>query len=301
MQIRPGGLILYDQHAPRFSSRQEPDIIPEASAGTQRLYSGKLSEFARGNLKFAINLLIEQAKWKTMINPTTKNEYRFKVNFITLTLSAPQGNVSDKEIKSQMLGPWLRIMRDTFKLRSYVWRAERQKNGNIHFHFVTDTFILYSDIRDNWNHQQAKFHFINDFRNRNNSEFPNSTDVHSVINIRNLAAYIVKYMSKDERGLDSIEGKVWDCSSNLKTKERCAFEMSGADFSMIDKLHNKFPERFLKSDRCTVVRLSNSEMFGILPPQYVKSYRAWIQNIYDTAPVSRYSDAFLSTYDNFEL
>ncbi len=263
-------------------------MIADCSDDTGKLYTGKLTDFAKRNIKFAINLLVAQAKWKEVINPATDTPYKFKVNFITLTLSAKQGSLSDKTIKNEMLSPWIRVMRDTFNLRSYVWRAERQQNGNIHFHFVTDTYILYSDIRDNWNHQQAKFHFIDDFRNKNKSEFPNSTDVHSVIHIRNLAAYLVKYMSKNERALDTIEGKIWDCSSNLKTKERAALVMSSSDFKMVDELHKSMPDRFIKQDNCTIIRMSENEMSRFLPSEHRKLYREWLQSVYDAAPVSRY-------------
>jgi hypothetical protein len=288
LQIRPGALLCYDVFTHKSGRYRDLIKIPNLEPEAPQLYTGKLSDYARKNLKFAINLLIEQAKWKEVQHPSTGKFYSFKVNFITLTLSAKQRDVSDKTIKNQMLAPWIRIMRDTFKLRSYVWRAERQRNGNIHFHFITDTYILYSDIRDNWNSQQAKFHFIDEFRNRNNSEFPNSTDVHSVQQIRNLAAYLVKYMSKDEKGLESIEGKVWDCSSNLKTKERCAYEMSGADFKIVDKMCATFKDRLRRTDNCLIIPLSQRELARHLPPAYIREYKAWLDRVYQNAPSSRY-------------
>jgi len=287
MQIRPGCLLCYDQRVyipPRKESTIPIDPLAES---TPKFYTGKMNEKAKSKLRFSINLLVEQAKWKEILNPATGKFYKFKINFITLTLSAKQREVSDRTIKNLMLAPWIRNMRDVYKLRSYVWRAERQKNGNIHFHFSTDTYIPYDAIRDAWNFQQAKFHFIDEFRNRNNSEFPNSTDVHSVQSVANLASYMVKYMCKDEKGLESIEGKVWDCSSNLKTSERVAMVMGEADFRLINKLYEKFENRVKKTDNCTIIPISKNEMLQYLPRSYIEMYNKWIQSVYDAAPISR--------------
>lgn len=287
LQIRPGCLLCYSQRWTNPNRKEKSQIHTFDNDQAQRFYTGKMNEKAKSKLRFSINLLVEQAKWKEIQNPTTGKFYRFKINFITLTLSAKQREVSDRTIKNQMLAPWIRNMRDVYQLRSYVWRAERQKNGNIHFHFSTDSYIPYDAIRDSWNFQQSKFHFINEFRNRNKSEFPNSTDVHSVQSISNLASYMVKYMCKDEKGLESIEGKVWDCSKNLKTKERVALVMGEKDFNLINKLYDRFQTRVKNTDECTIIPMSKAEMRQYLPRSYMTDYENWIQSVYDAAPVSR--------------
>jgi len=287
MQIRPGCIMFYDMSFSNYTGQHKPrEPVSDATPKPEK-YTGKLTESAKSNLRFAINLLVEQAKWKEVQNPTTKRFYRFKINFITLTLSGKQRSVSDRTIKSKMLFPFIRNMRNVYGLRSYVWRAERQKNGNIHFHLTTDTYIPYDAIRDAWNFQQAKFHFIDEFNSRHNSEFPNSTDVHSVQSIKNLASYLVKYMSKNEASLDTIEGKVWDCSKNLKTKERVVFEMSEQDFSMLSNIERKLPDRLKSNDFCSVLPLSRKEMSTLLPGAYWKKYNDWLQSVYDAAAPPR--------------
>ncbi len=242
-----------------------------------------MNEKVKSKIRFSVNLLVAQARWKEIENPATKSLYRFKINFITLTLSAGQKNITDRTIKSKMLEPWIRNMRNIHGLRSYVWRAERQKNGNIHFHFSTDTYLPYNAIRDVWNHQQAKFHFITDFKNKNNSEFPNSTDVHSVANIKNLAAYLVKYMMKDEKGLDTIQGKIWDCSQNLKLRDRVTYEMSTSDFTLMKELVARFPDHLITTDHCSIFQLSETEMKTYLPANYFDDYKTWLDQIYHAA------------------
>ena len=287
IQIRPGCLLFYDQSFYSYAGVHRHSLRDRLPVHSNEKYTGKMNDKSKSRLRFAINLLVAQAKWKEVENPTTKKFYRFKLNFITLTLSARQKDLSDKFIKSKMLFPWIRNMRNVYHLRSYVWRAERQKNGNIHFHFTTDTYIPYDAIRDAWNFQQSKFHFITDFQNRNNSEFPNSTDVHAVVSIRNLASYLVKYMVKDEKGLESIEGKVWDCSKNLKTKERISYAMTSIDFSMLSKILNDSNYKVISNDNCTMVPLSSGQMSKVLPGEYWKKYNQWLQSVYDSATPPR--------------
>lgn len=283
IQIRPGCLLLYNLSFRNYLGATSCRLDRNATAAPHKLYTGKMNSKSKSKLRFSINLLVAQAREKEQFNHDTGKFYKFKVNFITLTLSAPQNDLSDRIIKSKMLAPWIRNMRESFKLRSYVWRAERQKNGNIHFHFITDTYIRYDVIRDAWNYQQAKFHFITDFQQKNKSVFPNSTDVHAVFQIRNLASYMVKYMCKDEEGLDTIEGKVWDCSQNLKTKDRVSFELTISDNNLINSIKQHHPERLIETDHCTIVNLSDSEMKKCLPSKYYSEYRSWISSVYDNA------------------
>lgn len=44
---------------------------------------------------------------------------------------------------------------------------------------------------------------------------PNSTDIHGLYKIKNVPAYISKYMSKSETNKE-LKGRLWGCSDNLK-------------------------------------------------------------------------------------
>ena len=295
-QIRPGCLLFYDMSYWNYIGSRRDTSYNKKDRPANEKYTGKMNAKARSKLRFAINLLVAQAKWKQVENPSTGSFYKFKINFITLTLSAPQKDVNDRIVKSKMLEPFLKNMRNVYGLRSYVWRAERQKNGNIHFHISTDTFIPFDAIRDVWNFQQSKFHFITDFQNKNNSVFPNSTDIHSVKNVKNLASYLVKYMSKDEKGLESIKGKVWDCSLNLKLTDRVTYEMQSSDFALIRDLFMMYPDQLIETENCTIFQFSDAQMMTYLPKAYYDNYKAWLGRVYLSAePPKSYR------YDNFNI
>jgi len=89
----------------------------------------------------------------------------YKCSMITLTLSSTQTD-TDTFITKKMLGLFLQNMRDKYDFRNYVWRAERQKNGNIHYHIITDSEVNYYVIRYVWNKIQNKFGYLKDYKEK---------------------------------------------------------------------------------------------------------------------------------------
>ena len=265
LQVRPYGLLVYEHK--EFSSSKE-----HRRDGTKRefkQYTGVLTPFAKKKLKRSIGLMVASAVEKEAPNFKTGKTFTFKVNFITFTLPALAEGVEDKTIK-RCLDNWIKRAKRKHNLKSYVWRAERQSNGNIHFHMITDCWIHYEKIRDDWNavlkdtglvskyttkHKGISFENYLQLYPTNSKvsraarfkswergcatkwEQPNSTDVHAVWKVRNLTQYFVKYMSKEHKdGEEPIKGKVWDCSENLKTKENCWMLLEGEAYKNFDTL-----------------------------------------------------------------
>lgn len=194
----------------------------------------------------------------------------YKLIFITLTLSATQIH-SDAIIKKQLLQPFIRLLRNKWNIQNYLWKAEAQDNGNIHFHITTDRFIHWEEIRNTWNTIQET---LTDkegkgYISRSKSTNPNSTDVHAVYKVKNLASYLCKYISKKDivkskknvvtdpehyykifnqitacdlntreeielkRG---IEGKLYDCNRELKNIKA----VHDMQYALSDDLESKF-------------------------------------------------------------
>jgi hypothetical protein len=53
---------------------------------------------------------------------------------------------------------------------------------------------------------------------------PNSTDIHSVKNIRNLSAYVIKYMCKSVQN-QGLQGRLWGCSTNLSNVKGASIDI----------------------------------------------------------------------------
>lgn len=111
--------------------------------------------------------------WLTAVELNTDNDYKTnKVNresvyvtFVTLTLPSKQLH-HDNTLKNECLDPFLEWVREKkgWNVKAYLWRAESQKNGNVHFHIVLDRWIDHERIRKKWNQLINRLGYIDRYR-----------------------------------------------------------------------------------------------------------------------------------------
>lgn len=159
--------------------------------------------------------IVESIKWLNLIaknkTHTTKNGKKigYKLQLITLTLPFKQMH-TDTFITSKMLGNFLNEMRNMYDLKNYVWRAEKQKNGNIHYHIVTDSPINWHITQKVWNRILEPHGYIIKWREKMiaeanqkgedfQSKYPNSTDIKRVPTQWKVENYISKYLAKNHK------------------------------------------------------------------------------------------------------
>lgn len=209
-------------------------------------HHGLISPVAKKKITRAIDYLVYLSPKKKFSHPYYDRSRPFILNFITLTLSSEQIH-SDNEIKSCILEPFLNTCRQKWKITHYVWRAEKQKNGSIHFHIIANRFIPWNELRNCWNLHQQKLGYVTRYRDnqiawhREGFKYrpelekswprskqlqaykdgilhdwnnPNSTDVHSLRFISDVRSYFVKYITKTAQS-ENITGRLWGCSYNL--------------------------------------------------------------------------------------
>lgn len=190
---------------------------------------GRLSMQASRKLTKAADYLCYMATPADQFDRFKGKNCKFRLTFVTLTLSSSQIH-SDIIIKNLFLNQFFTEAKKRWSITRYVWRAEKQLNGNIHFHVLTDRFIPWSELRDVWNRIQNKLGYVNRYR-ENLKKFhatgfqlrkdllkvwpadaqhrayiagcktdwnnPNSTDIHGLRHVGNVKRYIAKYMSKN--------------------------------------------------------------------------------------------------------
>lgn len=144
-------------------------------------------------LRNALEALIYTAKWKSLYIKSTKSYFRYKINFITLTLPSKQIH-SDQEIQREVFSKFMEAWAKRRPGLLYVWKAECQDNGNVHFHVTSNAFYHYEKLRRDWNKAINKLGYVD----RSGLDSPNSTDVHAVSKVKNLAGYMIKYLSKSD-------------------------------------------------------------------------------------------------------
>lgn len=261
VQVRSDCLIYYNL----------PVVTPGRSAKPirKKAYSGKVTTGSAKRLKSAIDILLQISPTKNTYNPVTKKWFPFKLNFVTLTVSAHK-NISAREGYSNLMRPFLRKLQKEGSY-SYLWKAELQERGQLHYHLVTDTFFTWQLIRSTWNNLQRKNRYLDDYAIKTGHFDANSTDVHALNGIGNVGAYLAKYLSKGNAA--TINGKTWDCSTNLKRK-RFAFTPTNQQEMYLRQLQNDKHVKVIELDHCTIFKLKKP--VHLLTSQQYVDYLQWL-------------------------
>jgi hypothetical protein len=284
----PSGLVVYLQSVRESKYVKSHNFFDRDTGEQITTYQGEITPHSRRRLSKCLATLIEISRKKKVVNPSTGKPMIFKLAFITLTLSAPQYPYTDKDIKKNLLEPFLRHWRNK-GMRHYVWRSEQQKNGNIHFHILTDTFILHTDLRNSWNNIQNRLEFINYFEHKHGHRDPNSTDIHAVRGENETKAYLLKYMLKSQeegtqQNLDfedkeKQKGKIWDCSNSLKIKNESADFLTQNLWSIISKhAENKTIEE-KNSDYFKLYFFHSKHRDKLFPPEFTQAYNQYLETV----------------------
>lgn len=289
-QVRRTGILLYDlpidHHGGRRGSAsnslfKKKETQDETLPGDKKIkaYSGDMTKGSIQRLKKAVNTLVAIADWKTSPLLKKKGTFRWKLNFITLTLPSSQGSISDKEIKSKCLNPWLKAMTRKFGLKNYIWKAEKQDNGNLHFHLTTDIYLLHTNIRNEWNYYINKLGYVDRFALKHGHSNPNSIDVHATYKVKNLAAYLIKYITKQNKENQKVEGKMWDCSENLKTRISCQLEIDSALYNQITDIVKQVPDQVRSEDFFSFIWLSEEQFDKLITGRLLSEWLRWKETI----------------------
>lgn len=222
--------------AERFRKSLEPKQLKlkkvksslEKANEAKKKNNPELSFRSRKRIRNAVNWLSLLSAPRVSKYQKTKVKSNFRIGFWTLTLPCKQMH-DHSEIKSKCLNNFLTVMRQKHNMHNYIWVAELQANGNIHFHITTDIYVHYREIRKIWNQSIELLGYISEYskvfagmsfkdykywRNQNSSagkksiglaynhgqvtewKDPNTTDVKSVRHVKELASYLSKYLSK---------------------------------------------------------------------------------------------------------
>ncbi len=226
-QVRSGKLLKYEHH--EFIARKNREQIEMLNKGESGSYCGEISSAAIRNIKKKVEIWYDAITiYNAGLNDQLFQKKR-RLTFVTLTLSATQFH-SDKEIKESILKPFLRKIKTLYSAWNYIWKAEKQVNGNIHFHVIMDVFIDKLAVQEIWNNCQENLGYITEFSKKFKHANPPSTKIEAVDNFEKAAKYLSKYLSKEgENG--TIEGAIWKASKSVSTLQFFEFV---SDF-MIDK------------------------------------------------------------------
>jgi len=302
IKIHPTRIILYDEfnwfpYPPRRKIKDDPDnvIIEKEIDGkiqfikvnrkflnSKRVSDGTLSKQAQKKLKLSIEYFLMLNKTPGRGANKTARSYKNKIAFITLTLPSAQIH-SDKLIKEKCLNQFMIELHKYHHITNYIWRAEYQKNGNIHFHILVNRFISWNEIRSRWNRIINKLGYVDKYREsiklwhskgfqvrkdllknwsaekqykaylagkKTDYSQPNSIDIHGIKNILNIKSYLIKYMSKNENDNNEYESepsKVFGSPGRIWTASIILSKIKGASGEVDNQTQDNLDKLFKNS------------------------------------------------------
>lgn len=242
-------------------------------------YSGLVSPSVKKRIRSKLDLLIQISPKRKIYNPVSNNIHHFQLAFLTFTIPAQDHLPNHKIVMRDCFKPMLQYLKRKEGVTDYVWKAELQGNGTIHYHLATNRFIHYSDLRSNWNRLLEKAGLLDKFKSEYGHNNPNSTDIHSTKTTKGAKIYISKYMAKNDKEERRIEGKVWDCSQNLKLSTHYSDQLSSASDDYLDKLVEEGKIKKIQTDYVTIYNLDNIPSKSILTPNQQQHYITHLESI----------------------
>lgn len=293
LQFRSKSIIQYNtfERSGRFP-RTEAQKLSAQKLKDQNTYSGKLCPGAKKRLIKAIELLVQKAEQKThtFISKRTGQErtIKFGINFITVTVYSTDRNIKGKEAHKRCLEPLLLWMHRKYNCTMYIWKAELQKRGQIHYHITSDTFIDHEDLREKWNALQREAGYLDTHFAKYGHWNPNGTDVHSCYKEQDMAGYLRKKiikgleieLAKNVQNSDTIGGKVWDCSLNLKKSDYYQLE-AYEDQSIIHRAEREAKKpgnEHVITDHCVIYKFRRPSWYILTTKQRADYFNKMAEN-----------------------
>lgn len=224
-------------------------------------------------IRKAVDILLQVSPPIWIDNPITGRRETHTLSFITLTIPPHSSKPTPQWANPTLLAPFILAMKRKHSLSTYIWKAEFQKNGMLHYHITTRSWIHYYSIRDEWNYLLRKNGLLNEHYAKHNNKEPPSTQIKKVYKSKKLQLYLQKEISKTQQNI-STKGKLWDCSKNLKA---CKYYTTIAPWDL------NYKNQLIKTtntEHCTIISLSNPK--ATLPPKELKEYDQYLKNIPNT-------------------
>lgn len=268
--ILPDGTISdYVKPVPKAHSKRPRLLVPEAPASNTPVpdpESGTLPNDTKPPKYYRLKKSLIRQRILTFISAQRGKKL---MHFVTVTYPPV---VNDKQAY-KYLNQWLTVLRSKGWIKDYLWIAERQTNGTIHYHIAIPHYfnisranktmqtILCSEVRKGalpWSIYAAKRYNGCDLaKNRKTKRVTNFAVKKGS---KSLVSYLTKYITKNDTKFSTY---CWHCSrsfSNLILKicvTNTEYDISGYE-QLVDK------SRAVDTDYFTFIPWSNDP-----PPEFV--------------------------------
>lgn len=248
--------------APRLYMKFKKSTVQENSLKNleRPKFAGKLSQSQVSTIRKRLTTWFNSVQFAPSVPDSTGTNHKREIVFLTLTLSSNQKH-SDHVIKRDLLNHFIITLQRKHNVTHYFWRAETQRNSNIHFHLLIDSFVPYSDLLTIWNNIQEKLGYVTEFAKKHKHRNPNSIDIRKPKNKSDLINYVLKYVAKSETNR-LVHGRLFGYSDKLR------------DLKVYSTMLDNTIENSLKAGiKCEQVKVFSKDFFTvfILSDDYLKS------------------------------
>jgi hypothetical protein len=185
------------------------------------------------------------------------------------------------DIAYKLLNNWLTTLRTAGLLHNYIWIAERQKNGTIHYHIAIPHYInikeankklqvsITNEVRKghiNWSISASKkYNGVDISKDRNNKKVTNFGEKKKT---KSLSGYLTKYITKNTT---RSERRVWGCSREYSAMILKIW-LTYSEFQALNLWQKSSADPIFSNEFCNFHSWSNA------PPQLVISLFTWLNH-----------------------
>lgn len=282
VQVRNGSLLIYETPDPPYNHKRH-------ELSKYKTYTGIVTEHVAKRISQSVDVFLQKSKKRYLVNDTWPKEVPFRLSFLTLTIS------QSKEVDAQDGHKALKVFLDHFRakpakkaiseqLKSYIWKAELQERGQLHYHITANTFMHFAEVNRVWNGIQFRRGWLDEFKAEFGHTNAPSTQIRAVYKSKNIGAELTKYMAKTGKkdvsdfGFactifePSLNGKVWDCSNDLKVK-RYSDELDTFTRTRIENGIQSGDVQHIALERCSVFKTERPAAH--LSVKVLRGYRKW--------------------------
>lgn len=264
LQIRSDGVLYYEHSEHKRVARIE-------FFGDAKTYSGAVTNPGQRRIKKAVDMLLQRSPTRRIFNPVIQKTHDFSVGFLTLTIPARR-EVKASWGNKNLLEPFLRTARRKWGMTDYLWKAELQERGQLHYHITLNRFIEFTRVRSEWNKLLKRYNLSLEYARKHGNFNPNSVDIHAVHQVKNMKAYLAKYIAKTE-GRGRLDSKVWDCSKELKRKQFAVQFHWAHEKRLLDGLQQGLVEKY-ECEHAIFLKMQNP--VSVLSDKEQAAYRQYI-------------------------
>jgi hypothetical protein len=161
------------QSVVKFTQTNSNSLV-NLEKGASGQYNGYMSPATRRKVKGIIENYLTAVQLSTsMAFPKSFPSTEVYPTFLTLTLPGKQ--LHDDNLIKEYFGRFMEYLTGSkergnsgWNVKNYIWVAETQKNGNIHFHVILDRALPAKRIQQEWNRVLERLSYVTWFRNRQN-------------------------------------------------------------------------------------------------------------------------------------